>query len=286
MGKIKIPKKVTFIIKLALTLTALVIVFKKIDSGELWSILKTSNPLYLILASALFILSKVISSFRLNKFLQDIGIQVSEKFNLKLYWLGMYYNLFLPGGIGGDGYKIYLLNKMTQVKTKSIFWAVLMDRLTGLIALFSLAAALGYYLPYHRIFIILLWLSVPVALVFFYFLQKIWFADFLKSYVVTNIQSFGVQIAQLVCSYFILKALHVDDQYGMYLFVFLVSSIVATIPFTVGGVGAREITFIFAAEILGLQMEPAVGLSFLFFFITAVVSLYGIRFSFKLDQKN
>lgn len=285
MSKIKIPKKVTFILKLALTITALVIVFRKINTQELWRILSSANLFFLLLATAFFILSKMLASLRLNKFLQDVGIQISERYNMKLYWLGMYYNLFLPGGIGGDGYKIYLLNKMTAVKTKAIFWAVLFDRVTGLIALFSLAAALSFYLPYNRVWILLIWISVPLALLFFYFLLKIWFTDFLKSYIITNIQSFGVQIAQLISSYFILKAIHVDDQFGVFLFVFLVSSIVATIPFTVGGVGAREITFIYAAEILGLQMEPAVGLSFLFFFITALVSLYGIRFSFNLKSK-
>jgi len=32
----------------------------------------------------------------------------------------MFYNLFLPGGIGGDGYKIYLLNKLSNKSIKSL----------------------------------------------------------------------------------------------------------------------------------------------------------------------
>ncbi len=51
----------------------------------------------------------------------------------------MFYNLFLPGGIGGDGYKIYLLQKNYQTGTKKIFGAVLADRISGMVALVVLA---------------------------------------------------------------------------------------------------------------------------------------------------
>lgn len=271
-------------LKLAITAFALLVVFKKIDGNELWQLLKSCQLIYLSLAIVFFVLSKILSSLRLNQFLKDIGIGISEQLNLKLYWVGMYYNLFLPGGIGGDGYKIYLINKFTKVNAKTVFWAVLFDRLTGLIALFSLAALLAYTLPYPQKYIVILWILVPMVLLFFYFVIKRWFSDFRGSFLVTNIQSFGVQLAQLISAFFILKSLHVDEQFIDYLFVFLISSIVATVPFTIGGVGAREITFIFASEILKLELAPAVGLSFLFFFITALVSLYGVRYSFSVEK--
>ena len=282
--KINIDRRIKLIVKIILTGGALFIVFRKINSNELLQVLLHSNTMYLVLAALLFILSKVLSSFRLNHFLKAENVSISQLENLKLYWLGMYYNLFLPGGIGGDGYKIYLLNKTTNVKVKSLFWAILLDRITGLLALFCLTTVLGYALPQSSAYRSYLWLLIPVFLFLFYLFTRLFFPNYLSSFIITNIQSLGVQLLQLASAYMILRAIGIEESYFLYLFVFLISSIVATIPFTIGGVGAREITFIFGAEMLGLQMEPSVGLSFLFFFITAIVSLTGMYYSFRLPH--
>ncbi len=76
---------------------------------------------------------------RLNIYFSAIDLKLKEKTNLQLYLLGMFYNLFLPGGIGGDGYKIYLLQKNYQTGTKRILGAVLSDRISGMVALVVLA---------------------------------------------------------------------------------------------------------------------------------------------------
>jgi len=282
--KIKIDKRVKFFAKLLLTAGALFIVFRKINSKELLQVLLQADLFYLLLATLFFILSKILSSFRLNYFLRAENVVITQLYNLKLYWLGMYYNLFLPGGIGGDGYKIYLLNKTTGVKVKSLFWAVLLDRVTGLLALFCLTTSLAYALPVGVQWKQFIWLLIPFSVVLFYVVIRYFFSKYKGSFIITNIQSFGVQLLQLLSAFLILKAIGVSENYYLYMFVFLLSSIVATIPFTIGGVGAREITFIIGAELLGLQMEPSVGLSFLFFFITAVVSLSGMYYSFQLPK--
>jgi hypothetical protein len=38
----------------------------------------------------------------------DPGLKLNPKYNLRLYFLGLFYNVLLPGGIGGDGYKIFM----------------------------------------------------------------------------------------------------------------------------------------------------------------------------------
>jgi glycosyltransferase 2 family protein len=49
-------------------------------------------------------------------FLKCTWVNIPEKHIIQLYLLGIYYNLFLPGGIGGDGYKIYLLKQKIKIK--------------------------------------------------------------------------------------------------------------------------------------------------------------------------
>jgi hypothetical protein len=99
------------ILKLILTGLALYLVFRKIDTAQLFEILKTIQWIWLVPAVILFVLSKVATAVRLNQYFKNISLQLSEWKNWKLYLIGMFYNLFLPGGIGGDGYKVYLLNK-------------------------------------------------------------------------------------------------------------------------------------------------------------------------------
>ncbi len=89
-----------------------------------------------------------------------------------------------------------------------------------------------------------------------------------------------VQLFQVLCASFLLLAFDIQDHKLSYLFVFLISSIIAMIPFTIGGFGAREMTFLIGSQLLGLQMESAIALSLLFYLITMFVSFFGIYFSF------
>lgn len=193
----------------------------------------------------------------------------------------MYYNLFLPGGIGGDGYKIYFLNKIYKIPAKKLFWAVLLDRITGVLSLLCLAILFMYFIPMDSMYYWFLWLGIPFGLFAFHWVVKVFFKEFLLVYTKTNLQSLFVQLFQLISAWFILLSIGINDQAGQYLFVFLISSLVAVIPFTIGGAGAREITFLFGAQILNLNSEYSIALSLIFYLITAAVSFTGIYFSFR-----
>src|SRR5690606_38135723 len=84
----------------------------------------SSNPVFLFLAFVAYGCSVVIASSRLNGFFKGVGLVLSERYNFKLYLLGLFYNLFLPGGVGGDGYKIYFLRRKFDVKGRRLLSAV------------------------------------------------------------------------------------------------------------------------------------------------------------------
>ena len=270
-------------LKIALSVAALYYVYTKIDLQEVIQIFRHVNYGWLIAATLLFVISKVFSSFRLNVFFRGINAGLTEISNLRLYLLGMYYNLFLPGGIGGDGYKIYLLNKRYQIRAKKLFWAVLLDRINGVLALFVLAMAMAPFLPVPVLYKYLAIALIPVSVAAYYLGIRFFFKDFISGISKTNLLSLAVQIFQLISAWFILYANHNQDNTIAYLFLFLVSSIVATLPITIGGIGSREITFLFGAEIMHLDIHLSIALSLLFYVITAIVSLTGIYFS--LNEK-
>ncbi|OYX13905.1 MAG: hypothetical protein B7Z16_15120 [Algoriphagus sp. 32-45-6] len=280
------------ILKLLLTGLALYLVFRKIDTGQLFQLTKSIHWFWLIPAVILFILSKVATAIRLNRYFENIGIHLSERQNWKLYLVGMFYNLFLPGGIGGDGYKVYLLNRQFKTPVKKLLQAALLDRLGGLVAIVFLL--LGLFLMvevkleflessvWNALMIAGLVLTIPA----FWLVQKLLFKDFLPSFWSGNAWSFAGQVAQLICAWFILKSLGIHETILAYQLVFLLSSIVAVLPLTIGGVGARELVFVYAHTYAGIEKTAAVAFSLIFFLISAGVSLAGAFIKVDLAENH
>jgi len=283
----KINKKgiLKFIFKVSVSALAIYVVIRKIDLAQTKEIIFHAGIGWLILALIAFNISKSISSFRLNRFFKSIGLVLSGLYNLKLYYTGMFYNLFLPGGIGGDGYKVYLLNRSHKTKIKHLISATLLDRISGMMALAFLALLLALFVNLSFIGPWFAWVLIGILIIAYptyYFVFRLLFKNFLDAFNITNILSLGVQLAQLLCAYLILKALFVSDLYIEYMTLFLLSSVVAVLPFTIGGIGARELVFIFGADYLLIDKNTAVAFSILFFVITAVSSFTGIFFETKL----
>lgn len=241
--------------------------------------MRKSDPLFLILAVVFFNLSKVISSGRLLALFRAIQVDISFAHNLRLYYVGMFYNLFLPGGIGGDGYKVYHLKKRGEATAKLLLAAVLLDRISGAALLAFLAMVLALFVPElfpHRIWLYLDAIGALVAVPSLILLIRIAFKSFRKATGEAVGLSLLVQAAQLICAWCILRAYGVDDFYLMYFVLFLVSSIAAMLPVSFGGVGLRELVFLYAASILPIDETAAVALGLAFFLITAASSLIGV----------
>jgi len=276
------------LLQLLVTALALYLVLKKTDIAKLASIIQGANLWYLLLALFFFNLSKIFNAIRLNRFFKAIGIELSAIYNLKLYYLGMFYNLFLPGGVGGDGYKIYVLQKNHSMKMINIFHAVLWDRICGIFALAflsillllpsSFALKFPHLIPYSWVLLVAVY---PCALI----LNKLFYKQFIKVFTITAIESMLVQITQVITVFFIMKAMSHNTNIIDYLAIFLISSIATIIPITIGGAGAREITFLYLLGAIQLETSVGVALSLIFFAISALSSLGGILTKISHEKK-
>ena len=219
---------------------------------------------------------------RLLKLFREIQVKISWKYNLRLYYVGMFYNLFLPGGIGGDGYKIYHLGQAEGVRRRDLLSAVLIDRISGAALLAFLALLISVFseeivqlVPgklLHYLIIVAAVLAIPSLLV----LVRWVFAKFKRVVLSLVILSFWVQVAQLICAGFILLSFGVQQNFELYFVLFLVSSIAAMLPISFGGVGLRELVFLYAASELPIDETSAVALGLTFFLITALSSFIGV----------
>lgn len=268
-------------VKLLLSVLIVYLVLRQIDEKILLQVVARANPWWLLWALVFFVVSKLIGAVRFRQLLQTENIKISQGANLRLYWLGMYYNLLLPGGISGDGYKIKLLMDAFGTPFKRLFALTLLDRLSGVTALgqwvLILALGIDVLVPWRWAIVVLLVLSVSVT----YFLYKKMGGENLRGiWISSNLLSVVIQGAQLVSTLGIVFALGEGAHWLSYSVLFLVSSVVAMLPLTIGGTGARELTFLYGAGLLGVDSEKAVAIAFLFYLISTAAALYGMVYGF------
>lgn len=280
----KASKALKTILKVAVSLLLLYFVFSKLGTKELWNTLKQVSALHFVAAFLLVLSSKAIAHLRLLQYLNTVEIKIARFTHWKLYLQGMFYNLFLPGGIGGDAYKAYILSKQFDVKTKSIISALVVDRLSGMMALgtYTLILVSAYLSRYPMDILpkalVYTGLLSPLIIVGFYTLNKLWFKTTLKAFKTTTLLSFALQGLQILATYLLLSGMDESHKIWGYLLLFTLSSVVSVLPISLGGIGLRELTFYYGAEWLLINTETAVALSLLFFSTNALVSLLGLRY--------
>lgn len=280
-------KLLKVLVQAAMTVAALYVVLGKIDLSRLQTIVLHANPWHLLASVLFFNISKIINAVRLNRFFKAIGLNLSRWYNLKLYYLGMFYNLFLPGGVGGDGYKIFVLQKHHDVKVMNVFNAVFWDRVSGIFALVFLSALMLVPSRFTLLYpeqVHWFWVIAATAYPLSLLLTRLFYRQFMPVFLVTAIESILVQTTQLVSAWFILLAISATSNQIDYLAIFLISSVATILPLTIGGAGAREVTFFYALNHLGLDTSTGVALSLIFFVVSAISSLVGILAKVKHED--
>jgi uncharacterized membrane protein YbhN (UPF0104 family) len=269
-------------LKICVTGALLYYVFSKIHIDQVKDLLSQSNPWWALAAVICFFISTLVSAWRLLSFFRSIDLNIDWKFNLRLYMLVMFYNLFLPGGIGGDGYKIYILNKNYKMPAKKVFWAILFDRLSGFWAIGLITAVLVIFLPQLNISPLITGVIFLVATAIYYFIAHRFFKDYTHRFWEAHFKAVLVQSLQVTTILLVMLGLHHIGKFAPYLSAFLMSSMAAVIPFSVGGLGFREFIFKYViAEMFHMNGELAVILSLSFYVISAIISLLGVYYVFR-----
>jgi uncharacterized membrane protein YbhN (UPF0104 family) len=283
----KLSKYLKLLLKLAVTILCFWYIFQKIDFTAAKDAFLKANWLWLFLAIILLILSKVFSALRLNIYFRNIRIHLSEWKNIKLYWLGMFYNLFLPGSISGDAYKVVLLKRKYNSSYKKTSAAVLLDRFSGLIALGLIMSVYGVIVLDKSLYDIILILGSLASIITLYFIVHFYFKDFIPGFWPTFLWGLAVQLTQVICVYCILLSLQLPMHKPEWIFIFLIAAAVAVFPVSLGGgLGTRELVFVEGAKYFHLDPQIGLVISLLFYLSTVVASVWGIFFIFYDPLKN
>ncbi len=272
-------------LKILITVTAFYLISRKLDWEETLKLLSSLHIGWVLMAMLAFLLSKWLGAMRLQVLWRASKVNVSNGYNNRLYLLSMFYNLLLPGGIGGDGYKVFLMNKRFGIKVRILTSAVFLDRANGLSLLIILGLALSAFIPLPYDLHTWLWLTIPLLPLGYYFAVWLIFRRFTGTFLPTSLWSAGVQIGQAIVALFILLALGVQDHVLEYIFILILSGIVLVVPLpSFGGFGLREWVVLFGAEFLGLDSSVSVAMSLTMYLVILTISMCGVYFHFRSNS--
>jgi hypothetical protein len=145
--------------RVALSVTALVLLLREVGGAEIVEVLRYAVPGYLGAACLLFLLGIVIRAFRWRALLYGLGVAPSLRLLLKLYLVGNFFNTILPSGFGGDVVRAVELAQ--QNRQSAAIGTVIVDRLTGILSLMALGL---FVLPFTRdLAPWLVWIFVGIA---------------------------------------------------------------------------------------------------------------------------
>ncbi len=272
------------VLKIAVTTALLFWVFSKVPIHLLKNRLLQANYWWMLAALVCVLSSMIVSSWRLLSFFRSIGLKLDARYNLRLYFLGLFYNFLLPGGIGGDGYKMYLINKTYKTPLKKLFWSVMFDRLSGLWAIGLITVCLIFLIPQIDIHI-----GIPLGIfitcsAIYYFVAYRFFKDYTKYFFEAHAKALLVQSLQLLAIICVILGQPDFHQAGFhgkfspYLLSFLISALASIIPISAGGAGAREAIFMKLSTVFPMNPSLAVFLASSFYLLSLVVALLGLYY--------
>ena len=277
--------KLLAIFQIIVTVFFIYYTLSKIGLHQILEVVQSADLLFILFASIVYFLSQIISSDRLWFILKENNLMISSKENIKLYMIGIFYNFFIPGGVGGDAYKGVLMNKKFQWSLKKIYKLLILDRLIGfgvivcLILVFS-----GFILDLEFILEFVVFL-VPLYVLLFFFgkvlVQKIFNNEIIytRSFFISHL----IQILQFGSIILILISLGVTDNYFTFLYIFLISSVLSIFSF--GGIGIREYVFLTLATYTSVSPDIATSVGLIFTFSALVSSVPGLFFLMKIKSK-
>ncbi|MBI5180798.1 MAG: flippase-like domain-containing protein, partial [Nitrospirae bacterium] len=108
-------KWATFLVKIILSVLILTILFYKTDVNKLYTIIKGADIQIFFFAFFLFIVAQTISTYRWKMLLHTEKMNIHFYNLVGYYFIGMFFNLFMPTIVGGDVVRGYYLYKKSNM---------------------------------------------------------------------------------------------------------------------------------------------------------------------------
>jgi glycosyltransferase 2 family protein len=144
-------------LKPIVSLSLYAFIFWFTDVGATWRRIAGARFEFIAAAALLYAAGQALSAWRWQVLTRPLQLLVSYRQLLSFYFIGMFFNLFLPTIVGGDAVKAWLLARETGAVARSTV-SVFMERNLGLLALLTIAIVAAAWAPPVEV------LGVPILL--------------------------------------------------------------------------------------------------------------------------
>lgn len=124
--------------RIVLSLGLLAWVLRQVGWPQVWQAVRQAHGAYLAAALTLSLAGIVVRAYRWRILLQALDMHPSLARLTALYFVGTFFNNFLPTGVGGDVVRVYELAQESRRPAAAV-GTVLLDRAAGLLVLFLIA---------------------------------------------------------------------------------------------------------------------------------------------------
>jgi glycosyltransferase 2 family protein len=288
------------------------------DWKQALQMIKEGSPLYLVVAF-LAIQLTVSTSIWKWKLLIDSSEKNKDRNGAsmkklgRIYYIGLFFNNFLPGSVGGDVVRIYYLGKKTGVSTATT--SVLFERITSGGALVGIVILSAFFMDDARPYLLSLFILIGIVLVLYLFI-KLWLKKVTRSelssdssvplgridslmkkgkqeiikigetakdyrnegwiwWLKIGILSLLFQVGMAWINDLLFLSFGIDIPLLELLVIITLISVITMLPVSLNGLGVREASYVFFFNELGVPEEIALSVSLLFFFLVSISSLVG-----------
>lgn len=287
----------TLAAKIAVSVGLLAVLFYRVDAGEIVRSLQRADPASVAAALALYLAGQALSALKWRLLATAVGFEKSALSFVSYYFIGMFFNAFGFGTVGGDVVRaLYLAGRGGQ-RTLALN-TVLADRVNGLlvllgIALVSLLSFRSYDLPaalYWSTVVLCAallagWRLAPIVV------PRLFRAESrLRQLVERDLAPYWSDYRLLTGASFVSLVFHLSQiailallagALGLripwsYVFIFgPLVNVFSAIPISLNGLGVREGGYVFFLAHIGLARESAIAFALLWFAVVLVSGLCG-----------
>lgn len=293
-------------LKVAVSLGLVVLFLRRVEWADLRTAFSEARFDLWMLAVAIFAVSNLLGSVQWRELLRAQGIALPMRSAVSLYFIGVFFNNFLVGNVGGDAVRIYHLKRMTGRGLPG-FAATFMDRFIGLFAMICFSVVAYVMSPElwgpALLAPILILGAVLAGVLSFGFsrrlsglmldgVRRIFSAraaglleDVRKSFMLYRhaygllwrvaLLALGVQLCRIGIYYVTGHALGQALEFRNYVVFIPLIAIVAGLPISFGGIGVRENIGVLLFGRVGVGPATAVALMLLGYLAGIVASLAG-----------
>ncbi|OHX64946.1 lysylphosphatidylglycerol synthase transmembrane domain-containing protein [Flammeovirga pacifica] len=280
-------KNLGFLFKTLMSVGMLLFLFFKVDFSVFknlnWSIIPMLLLGLIITLSALALMT-----CRWKVLTNTLNIKADFK-NLYVYYLkGSFFNIFLPGAIGGDIIRTRELITKYQANTKTATIITVVERVAGLYTL-GILGSLGIIfielptgLNFKTVLPAYVWYTLPtlafacIPVVKWIINKKVNIGY--KTILPTLILSLLGQMGDILIAFSFVLFFDLPIGFEQFLVIMPVVYIATVLPISLGGLGVREGTVVGILAFYGVDTSLAIMISFLMYFVKVLLAFVGWLF--------